>query len=472
MATVKKVLARDKKFRYMGVTEDLHTIDSLTSDQTLDYDMPTLCHANFANQNLLLNSKEMFKRKFNEKYPFLKNVNMKNLLIAGGSVSNIVRNYSAYNSDSDIDFFVYGLSVKKATIRIKEWILDILLPNRNSKGKCNKQSEDDFESESDSNKKKKSKKQEDFDEYKLIRNNNTLAIHLETYDAKIQIIFRLYTSISEILHGFDLGSSAVGYDGENVYFTSLGKFCHEFSCNIIDTTRRSTTYEYRLDKYFNRGFNIVLPRLDVSKLRTSYFKYSTIEICELPYFVFGYSNIIGNKIIIERFYNTFGKTSDYNLEPMDITNIYYHSLNINIINLIKDVDYFYYVSSNITMDNIDILSKPPVLNKGTITTFYDKIRKKLNKKKIDVNLLNQYFTVETTKNIVGSIFNKKIDTKQYLDDLVERQRNYAIKKLKKLLNQDHSKIKWITDNPGTQLTSSFNPIIEDENNWYGKTYYK
>ena len=67
-------------------------------------------------------------------------------------------------------------------------------------------------------------------------------------------------------------------------------------------------------------------------------------------------------------------------------NVYYQSLKINIINLINNVDYFYYVSSHIDQDNVDILNKPPRLNKGNIVTFYDDVRKKLSKKNIDVNL--------------------------------------------------------------------------------------
>uniref|UniRef100_A0A6G6AB76 Ankyrin repeat-containing protein n=1 Tax=Borely moumouvirus TaxID=2712067 RepID=A0A6G6AB76_9VIRU len=124
----------------------------------------------------------------------------------------------------------------------------------------------------------------------------------------------------------------------------MGKFCHEYSCNIIDTTRRSTTYEYRLIKYFDRGFNIVLPKLNLNKLRTNYLKYNEIEICEMPYFIFSYSEITGNKIRVKNFHNKFINNSNYKLEPINPINIYYQSLKINI-NLINDIDYFYYVSS-------------------------------------------------------------------------------------------------------------------------------
>lgn len=77
---------------------------------------------------------------------------------------------------------------------------------------------------------------------------------------------RLYPTESEILHGFDLGSCAVGWNGEKVMMTSLGAFCLSRRVNVVDTTRRSTSYEPRLVKYLQRGFNIITPHLDMSKI--------------------------------------------------------------------------------------------------------------------------------------------------------------------------------------------------------------
>jgi flagellar biosynthesis/type III secretory pathway chaperone len=45
-----------------------------------------------------------------------------------------------------------------------------------------------------------------------------------------------------------------------VYFTSLSKFVFETGLNIIDTTRRQKSYEYRMDKYLDRGFALMLPK--------------------------------------------------------------------------------------------------------------------------------------------------------------------------------------------------------------------
>src|SRR5690606_20981381 len=109
--------------------------------------------------------------------------------------------------------------------------------------------------------------------YAIINSNNSLTLIIKNInlpnasqfikkdEITIQIIYRLYTSKSEILHGFDIGSSAVGYDGKYVYFTSLSKFAYEYGCNIVDISRRSTTYEQRLIKYLKRGFKIILPDL-------------------------------------------------------------------------------------------------------------------------------------------------------------------------------------------------------------------
>nr|WBF70804.1 ankyrin repeat protein [Megavirus caiporensis] len=451
MTTITQVLKTDKKHRIKGVTGDLHTMDSLVSDLSLDYDLPTLCGKNIERPNILMTNKDKFNEEFYKRYPFLKKINMNNLLIAGGSISNIIRGQKSYGSD--IDFFVYGLNKKKATKRVEEWLLDVLV-----------RSQDNDEDNKDG------KKINHFRDYKIIKNKNCISILIDD-DYKVQLIFRLYKSISEILHGFDLGSSAVGFDGSDIYFTSLGKFCHEYSCNIIDTTRRSTTYEYRLVKYFDRGFNIVLPKLNLSKLKTTYHKYDEIEICEMPFFIFGYSEIIGNKIKIKRFYNKFTNNSDYELEPMDPVNVYYQSLKINIVNLINDIDYFYYVSSHIEEDNVDILTKSPRLTRGNIVNFYDEIRQKLSKKNIDVNLIKKYINIDKTENIVSNMFDTNTNTQEYFDEIIEKQKKLAFKKLAKLEKQEHN-IDWITDNPGTQLTSSFNPIIENEVDWYGKRYYK
>lgn len=82
---------------------------------------------------------------------------------------------------------------------------------------------------------------------------------------ELQLILRAYPSISALLHGFDLGASAVAYDGETTWLTSLGAFAQVFSTNLVSPRYRSTTYEKRLVKYLARGYALGLVHLDSGK---------------------------------------------------------------------------------------------------------------------------------------------------------------------------------------------------------------
>jgi hypothetical protein len=61
--------------------------------------------------------------------------------------------------------------------------------------------------------------------------------------------------------GFDLDCVTVGFDGRNVWCLPR---CHRAltrQYNLVDLTRRSTTYESRLMKYSTRGFEVAVPGL-------------------------------------------------------------------------------------------------------------------------------------------------------------------------------------------------------------------
>ena len=60
---------------------------------------------------------------------------------------------------------------------------------------------------------------------------------------------RSYPSKEAIVIGFDLGTSALLYDGHEIYGTPLGIFCTALCVNILDPSRRSTSYEARILKY-------------------------------------------------------------------------------------------------------------------------------------------------------------------------------------------------------------------------------
>jgi hypothetical protein len=83
----------------------------------------------------------------------------------------------------------------------------------------------------------------------------------------IQVVLRAYSSVSEVLHGFDLGAAQVAFDGERVFLTALGVFAATRGVNILNLAVRRVSYEARLARYLSRGYALVVPDLDVGAFR-------------------------------------------------------------------------------------------------------------------------------------------------------------------------------------------------------------
>lgn len=99
-----------------------------------------------------------------------------------------------------------------------------------------------------------------------VRTKNTITIVSQYPTRHVQIVLRIYKSISEILTGFDVDCSCAAYDGKQVYLAPRALAACITQINHIDMTRRSPSYENRLSKYSHRGFEIFWPLLDRSKI--------------------------------------------------------------------------------------------------------------------------------------------------------------------------------------------------------------
>ncbi|KAK3906939.1 hypothetical protein C8A05DRAFT_40270 [Staphylotrichum tortipilum] len=90
----------------------------------------------------------------------------------------------------------------------------------------------------------------------------------------IQIVLRIYKSVSEILTGFDIDCSGAAYDGKQVYCTPRALQSYITQVNHIDLSRRSPSYENRLSKYSHRGFEVHWPDFDRSRIDPTIFERS------------------------------------------------------------------------------------------------------------------------------------------------------------------------------------------------------
>jgi Ankyrin repeats (3 copies) len=99
-----------------------------------------------------------------------------------------------------------------------------------------------------------------------IRTKNAITIASKHPTRHVQIVLRIYKSISEILTGFDVDCSCVAYDGKQVYASPRAIAAFVTQINEIDLSRRSPSYESRLSKYSRRGFEAYWPQLDRTRI--------------------------------------------------------------------------------------------------------------------------------------------------------------------------------------------------------------
>jgi len=465
---VTQVLSTDAKNRVVGQEDvDLFTMSELKHDEW-DYSFPTLVSGNTPYREPTKNT-EAFRSALSKQFPF--KIDMTNLLLAGGCCSEI---YLTGSASGDMDLFVYGLSSpEEATNRVRKLLDDLdsgyrqHLTEEHEREKA--RNRERLQAQGKPLPSETEEKWKPEYEVKCIRNKNAITVIIaDRYT--VQIILRLYKSKSEILHGFDLGSSAVGWDGNELYFTSLGKFAHEYSCNIIDTTRRSTTYERRLRKYFERGFEIIFPNLNTAALKSKNLKHGLSEVVDFPYFSFSYNKLKGNKIYLDRFlFDTAARkhgvsSSDYQIEDLHEHNVFY----INLHSLAHETSDYYFIHEKHPIT--DILTSKPTMSRRRVINYFDALKERAESgKSLNIHTIRTYCK-DLTK-LATVLDDEKESIEDFLADMIENEKQRILKLVKNITDENTKfPIEWRIENPGTQLTGSFNPIMEDPEKWYGEYY--
>lgn len=148
-----------------------------------------------------------------------------NVLVAGGIVFFLL-----YNAPfGDIDLFLFGLAEEEANYKLQE-ILSLV-------------------------------------EYtSIVRTENAVTLHNEKTGIRVQVILRLYQTLSEVLHGFDVDSCCLGYYEGQIYSTKRCLESLKFGMNVVNFERLSPSYEYRLAKYATKGMSVYVPSYDRKKV--------------------------------------------------------------------------------------------------------------------------------------------------------------------------------------------------------------
>jgi len=185
------------------------------------------------NSNNLFNTRVLKKRPVTEIKKSLAELDfllkVPGLFIAGGRVFSAI-----YKSPvKDVDIFLIATSGDQA--KEKVWQLFDLL-----------------------------KIHHDTNDLKVTRTKNALTFLVK--EIEYQLILRLYRTPSEVLHGFDVDSCCLGYDGQ-VWMTPRCQFALGKGYNTVNFDRLSPSYEWRLAKYATRGMQIKVPDFDRSRVK-------------------------------------------------------------------------------------------------------------------------------------------------------------------------------------------------------------
>lgn len=449
------------------------------------------------------------KQKINNLYPFTNELLKKfkgHVIAAGGA---IVKAIYDNHSSTDIDFFFYDLDAEEAN-RLRLEIIEYLFLRLK---------------EFDPNKQLK---------FHVERNQYVTTVKAEftsdlnnKYIIVYQFIHRIYPNISSILGGFDLSVAMVAYDGDNIYSIPLDKWSISHKTIIVDTKRRSTSFEHRLLKYYSHyNIGLLFPGISQEIINGVYDRSQNnfdtlynkiIEVAQnhnydFDFYHYGQSDLKTmfvntlkvNSYQIQKEENIFpafrfshkqtwqkitnrpcdrnniedaflNKTSDYGCDynptwPACRPHINGKNLRFDRLTAVCSVYSFNQNYNNVITELTNEISNPNV--EIDIDHYYEMTRKARsfhnNKKhdKVDPNY-DFYKMVKYFGKLAPEVM-KVRDTDQYFD-YVQIMAEKMIANAK-ICVDNLVGIKWITENPGRQWTSSINPIIEDPRLWYGKHY--
>ena len=243
---IDQALEEDAACRHRGVTKGLYGIDDLGYFYRMDHGYPTIVSPMRDSPHFKPNraqSDSEFAKRLAKNAPFFEDFDFKKngFVLAGGSVSALLMNDKESvlkNAFHDWDMFLVGHAGDDEAFAAITDLSKHLYAKWGTMDVYHSQGCITF-----------------------CRVYSTGEQPLNGKIDIVQCILRRYNTAAEVVHGFDMGSSAILWDGEHIFLTALGKLAAEHGINVLNLVARRSSYEMRLTRYFNRGYELVLPNL-------------------------------------------------------------------------------------------------------------------------------------------------------------------------------------------------------------------
>jgi hypothetical protein len=258
-----------------------------------------------------------------------------------------------------------------------------------------------------------------------------------------QFILRLYNSITQIIAPFDIDACACAFTGEEIYVMPRYLRAVNSGYILVDPERQSQNYVYRLYKYLQRGFDLALPGYFVDR-----------DVHNQGKKVTGLAKIINFKETLPSdLYGADGDVSDYGSFG---------------VYMLKSMSRRWYNRQYGKDNGITFYDK--LKNEG-VTSEYDR-KKIIGDYMIDNNIrvpfiatkdMHKLLTGEYKTDMSSLLAQEAALLRKAKDERTTSNFGFVELPFKSSLGP----LTFITKNPGSQLTNSFNPTTED---WYRDVY--
>ena len=271
-----------------------------------------------------------FKKLFFEEFPALKGMSWDNVCVRGGAVLDLLLARPVH----DIDFFIVGLADDAAVAKRAAQLIDFLLhAERATIALINEAYEKGKGGDAAGRGAGRSGRRsaaagggddEDEDEQpvsygaygaggdvtrymsgpmridiKAVRAGSVVTLKAGVLPVAVQIVLCGFESPEALASSADMHVCGVIFDGETVRMNGEARWSLENMAIRVGDGRFPRMS--RLKKYFDKGFDMVLPGLDVAKMPTAYLPLGLLDAIVTPKLRFAYSAVEGKKISLSRF---------------------------------------------------------------------------------------------------------------------------------------------------------------------------
>lgn len=276
----------------------------------------------------------------------------------------------------------------------------------------------------------------DLQEVVVSRSRSTVTVHVPDFSDYSECIFQLtftpVKSVKDMLSNCQPHCTRLAIKDGAVVLDHTARYCIESTCIVVDTASFVNYYcgdandddeeakrvtsgltmagqMSRYIKYFeNKGFDIILPELDMTKVPRRNLEYDVVEVLALPSMIVKYDDVDKNHIMttslelpkdLKKNVPLAGLIGSYDSSPAPNVG---ESIHHNIRCLVNEVyDSFKYVAKGERWDHV--FNFVPLLTTRMVRKSYETVREDLEDGVIPVHRLTGYFSVTPPHEVVEQL---------------------------------------------------------------------